>query len=174
MAVARSISLLRIAALGLVAPALVGAIGPTGGFAERVLAAHNLARSEMGVPDLRWNPALAGDAQRWADRLAATGGFAHSPKGERDNVGENLWAGTRGHFTPEAMVGAWIREKQHFKPGRFPDNSTTGRSADVGHYTQLIWRETGEVGCARATGTREDVLVCRYSDAGNWIGESPL
>ena len=34
--------------------------------------------------------------------------------------------------------------------------------------------DTGEVGCAIARGRVEDVLVCRYSDAGNYIGERPF
>jgi hypothetical protein len=30
------------------------------------------------------------------------------------------------------------------------------------------------VGCAEATSTREDILVCRYSAAGNYLGERPF
>ena len=61
-----------------------------------------------------------------------------------------------------------------FHPGLFPNNSATGNVDDIGHYTQLMWRDTGEVGCALARGSAEDVLVCRYSDAGNYIGERPF
>ena len=72
------------------------------------------------------------------------------------------------------MVEGWIEEKKYFRPGRFPDNSTTGDFADVGHYTQLMWRETGRVGCALAEGAAEEVLVCRYRTAGNVVGERPF
>ena len=72
------------------------------------------------------------------------------------------------------MVGAWVREKQFFRPGVFPNNSTTGRVEDVGHYTQLVWRATTEVGCAQASSEREDILVCRYAEAGNYRGERPF
>jgi hypothetical protein len=72
------------------------------------------------------------------------------------------------------MTAAWIREKQYFRPGVFPNNSTTGRVEDVGHYTQVVWRATGEVGCALASGQREDILVCRYAEAGNYRGERPF
>jgi hypothetical protein len=44
----------------------------------------------------------------------------------------------------------------------------------VGHFTQLAWRDTREVGCARATSVREDILVCRYTQAGNYIGQQPF
>ena len=142
-------------------------------FEARVLALHNRERGSQGISPLRWNEQLAMSARRWADHLAATGAFEHAPEDPSHPEGENLWAGSKGRFAPDAMVNGWISEKRFFKPGVFPYNSTTGRVADVGHYTQLMWRDTGEVGCARATGAREDVLVCRYGRAGNWIGERP-
>lgn len=153
---------------------LSGATSASGGFDQRVLTAHNAERAALGLPPLRWNANLAVDAQRWANHLAATNRFEHAPDEKGEPQGENLWAGTRGYFSPEAMVNAWIREKRYFRPGPFPYNSTTGDVEDVGHYTQLVWRETGEVGCARAANQGEDFLVCRYSQAGNYIGERPF
>jgi hypothetical protein len=91
-----------------------------------------------------------------------------------DPQGENLWLGTESHFSPEEMVGTWIEEKSHFKPGIFPDNSRTGDLDDVGHYTQLMWRGTERVGCAIRANGEYDILVCRYSAAGNVIGERPF
>ncbi|QKR99135.1 SCP-like extracellular [Sphingomonas sp. CL5.1] len=155
-------------------PLTVGATDPTSNFAERLLARHNRERVSMGIAPLRWDGRLAASAQGWADHLAATGRFEHAPERQNDPQGENLWAGTRGAFTLERMVDAWIREKRYFTPGLFPNNSATGDVDDIGHYTQLMWRDTGEVGCALARGKVEDVLVCRYSDAGNYIGERPF
>ncbi len=154
-------------------PALVGASDMRGQFEDRVLAAHNRERDVLGIAPLRWNPALAVDARGWADHLARTGEFEHAPEQEEPQ-GENLWAGTRGGYALEAMVDGWVREKRYFRPGLFPNNSSTGRVEDVGHYTQLVWRDTLDVGCALATGVREDVLVCRYSQAGNYEGELPF
>ncbi|MFN3514935.1 MAG: CAP domain-containing protein [Phenylobacterium sp.] len=156
------------------APWLMGAHDLATDFDQRVLATHNQERARVGVPPLRWNPALAGSAAEWAEYLAATGKFEHAPEDPQAPEGENLWAGTKGRFSPEAMTAAWIREKQHFQPGPFPHNSTTGRVEDVGHYTQVVWRDTREVGCAMASGRREDVLVCRYAEAGNYRGERPF
>jgi len=48
---------------------------------------------------------------------------------------------------------------------------STGNWADVGHYTQMIWKNTTAVGCAVATGGGMDPLVCRYSPSGNFIGQ---
>ena len=154
------------------APFLVGTVSPAQLFDARLLAVHNRERIAMGVPPLRWNANLAASAQRWADHLAATGSFEHAVQSPNDSEGENLWAGTKGYYPLEAQVDAWIREKRYFKPGPFPRNSITGNVEDVGHYTQLVWRDTQEVGCAQATGAREDVLVCRYSNPGNYVGEN--
>ena len=71
------------------------------------------------------------------------------------------------------MVGLWVAEKRQFRPGVFPANSTTGDVEQVGHYTQLMWRRSTAVGCAVAQSRSEDVLVCRYSTAGNVVGEKP-
>jgi hypothetical protein len=155
-------------------PALIGATDLTGRLESRVLAAQNRERAALGIEPMRWNPALAASARQWAEHLSATGRFEHAPERASDPQGENLWAGTRGYYGLEAMVDGWLRERRYFQPGLFPNNSTTGRVEDVGHYTQLVWRQTRQVGCALATGRREDVLVCRYSEAGNYIGERPF
>lgn len=142
-------------------------------FDQRILMAHNQERERLGLEPLNWNNELAQAAQQWADHLANTGRFEHAPENPVAPEGENLWAGTKAHYAPEAMVGAWIQEKRFFRFGVFPDNSVTGRVEDVGHYTQVVWRKTREVGCAEASGQQEDILVCRYNDAGNYIGELP-
>lgn len=128
----------------------------------------------LGLRPLQWDASLAVSAATWADRLVSTRKFEHSPENPINPVGENLWEGTRGFFPAEAMVDAWIREKKFFKPGVFPDNSTTGNVEDVGHFTQLVWRDTTRVGCAIAHNTDNDVLVCRYSEAGNYVGQRPF
>ncbi|HJT43744.1 MAG TPA: CAP domain-containing protein [Rhizomicrobium sp.] len=143
-------------------------------FDQRILAVHNRERLGLGLDPLHWNPALAQSAQQWADYLAATGRFEHAPENSYAPQGENLWAGTKGYYALEARVDAWIREKKFFQPGSFPDNSITGRVEDVGHYTQVVWRATKEVGCAQAASASEDILVCRYAEAGNYRGEQPF
>lgn len=156
------------------APLLIGGASYSDTFDMRVLAAHNAERAALGIPPLKWNSELVQSAHAWGNYLATTGRFEHAPERRYDPEGENLWAGTRGYFSPEAMVNGWVREKRYFKPGVFPYNSTTGRVADVGHYTQLMWRDTFEVGCAMVRGGGEDVLVCRYRNAGNYLGEKPF
>ena len=68
------------------------------------------------------------------------------------------------------MVGLWVAEK----PRVFPNNSRSGDVENVGHYTQLIWSETTQVGCSMTRGRREEFLVCRYSAPGNVMGQRPI
>ena len=115
-------------------------------------------------------------ARDWARYLPRTGRFEHSQDDPwyAEPEGENLWAGTVGYFQPEAMVGLWTSEKRSFKAGVFPNNSRSGQVEDVGHYTQLIGSRRGAVACALEKGREEDVLVCRYTRAGNVPGERPV
>ncbi len=144
----------------------------TSAFAQELLTAHNQYRSAVGASNLSWSPALATTAQQWADQLAATGGsLAHS----NTSAGENLAAaGPPGSLSLSALVDLWGAEGQYFIAGLpFPAVSITGNWADVGHYTQIIWRNTTEVGCGLAIGGGQDILVCQYNPAGNVTGQQP-
>ena len=79
--------------------------------------------------------------------------------------------GTAGAFSPEEMIGSWAGEKRLFRPGIFSDVSRNGHWADVAHYTQMIWRDTREVGCALHQGRANDILICRYGPPGNVLGQ---
>ena len=169
-----------IAALCAVASTPSGAAGmqgsrtaralPGNDFAARILAAHNRERALVRVPLLRWDPALAAAAAAYAPTLERLGQLEHSPRAGRPGQSENLWMGSAGRYAPEQMVGSWASEKARFRPGVFPDVSTTGDWLDVSHYTQMIWPTTTSVGCALQHGRRADFLVCRYAPKGNQDG----
>ena len=161
------------AVLAATAPLLGASIDREAHVETRLLAAHNRERAEIGVPALEWDARLAADAANWAQALAETNSFEHSRADptDPDVQGENLWAGTRGAWAPEEMVGLWISEKRDYRAGIFPAVSRSGQLERVGHYTQVIWRDTRKVGCAIARGAEEDILVCRYSTGGNVIGQ---
>jgi Cysteine-rich secretory protein family len=138
---------------------------------DRWLAAHNGERTRLGQVPLSWNPVLAKEAAIWAAQLAKTNSFEHHGQ---EKHGENLWMGTKNSYTPEQMVGLWIDERQMFKAGQFPNISTNGKWIDVGHYTQLVWQSTRQVGCALASNAEDEFLVCRYDPPGNVIGQDVL
>lgn len=135
---------------------------------KEILAAHNKYRAQRGIPPLKWSEALADHAMKWALHLAKAGKLYHS-KGSGE--GENLWQGSARHFSHTEKVDKWGSEKKYFTKGTFPDVSTSGNWQDVGHYTQIIWRSTSEVGCAQATSGGFDFFVCRYNPPGNIIGQ---
>jgi hypothetical protein len=133
---------------------------------QEILAAHNGYRAQVGVPPLQWSDSLAASAQNWANHLAATGTLVHS------GSGENLADGTAGDFSVTQLIDMWGGEQQYFKDGVFPAVSSTGNWEDVGHYSQIVWRNTTEVGGGLATGQGLDFLVCHYNPAGNVNGET--
>jgi uncharacterized protein YkwD len=140
-------------------------------FTRAMLEQHNRARAEQGLPPLAWNPALATAAAAYAAELAEAGAFEHSD--DDDDQGENLWMGTRQAYAFDEMVAHWVSEKANFRRGA-PGMSATGDLSDVGHYTQIVWKDTREVGCGVASDDADDYLVCRYYPAGNVEGEDPL
>ena len=138
--------------------------------AGRILHLHNRERAQLGLPMLEWSPQLAREARDWGHQLARKGRLEHADASTRSGTGENLWMGTANAWPVDTMVGMFIDEKRHYRHGRFPEISRTGQWADVAHYTQVIWRDTQEVGCAVVTDRGWDVLVCRYYPAGNVWG----
>lgn len=137
----------------------------------RLLAAQNSERIRAGVPPLQWDPALAAAAASYGPVLSALGRLQHSPPDTRRGQRENLWMGTAGAYSPEQMVSTWIGEKRFFRPGIFPNVSTTGNWLDVSHYTTLIWPTTTRVGCAIHRTPDWEFLICRYSPPGNIDGK---
>jgi hypothetical protein len=133
----------------------------------RILATHNAARAEVGVPPLRWDASLAADARRWAEHLAQADRLLH--EGAPGGPGENLWIGTRGAYRVEQMIGTWAAEKPAFRRKRRWEDDFPR----LGHYTQMIWRGSTAVGCGMAGNDRHDILVCRYWPPGNRVGEQP-
>src|SRR5690348_4896238 len=141
-------------------------------FANTILSMHNNERAAVGVPGLVWSNDLAAQAKTWAEHVAATGQFAHDLN--RGNVGENI----AGFYTDVAKgVQNWINEKN----GYHGDVMTLQNLNSIGHYTQMVWRSTTQVGCGTAppngqqppAGFGYSILVCRYSPPGNYMGQKP-
>ncbi|MBA3499485.1 MAG: hypothetical protein H0T65_03875, partial [Deltaproteobacteria bacterium] len=121
--------------------------------------AHNAHRARHCAAPLAWSPKLAQAAQSWADALKAQGcKFGHKP---RNPFGENLAAGTSGTLDGQAVADMWYDEVKLYK---FPDG---GFSMQTGHFTQVVWRQTTQIGCGVATCNGMDIFVCEYDPAGN-------
>ena len=130
--------------------------------AQRFVAAHDQLRANHCAGPLAWSPRLAEVAQQWANTLRDRGCmFGHS----NGSYGENLAAGTIGALDPEATVRMWYDEIADY---RFPDG---GFSMKTGHFTQLVWRGTTQVGCGHSQCNGNDIWVCEYDPPGNYDGE---
>jgi len=144
------------------------AISVQADFKSDVLSAHNPFRTSLGIAPLTYSNALAATAQKWVNTLAAKNSLTHS-KG-RDRIGENLARGSKNTYTTKSLIALWTNEKKNFINKKWPNVSKTGKWSDVAHYSQIVWRNTKEVGCATATNTKQRFIVCHYKPSGNWIG----
>lgn len=134
---------------------------------QDLLRAHNRWRAKVGVPNLTWSNTLAAGAQEWANKLAASGTLQHDAS---SGFGENLSISS-GPQTPTEAVDNWGSEKTKCNYKGEPIGTQT---CVVGHYTQIVWRNSTELGCGVARAADGATFwVCRYNPAGNMMGEKP-
>lgn len=144
---------------------------------QGITLAHNQVRAMVDtatpLPPLTWNSDLAATAAAWvATCQSASGLLLDHNAGRSDGhpyyVGENIYASS-GAATGQQAVQAWAAEKAQYV---YPN----GYSAETGHYTQVVWRDTREVGCALGDCPSlrySSTIVCDYGPGGNVNGQAP-
>lgn len=136
--------------------------------AMAALKVHNDARQRVGVAPMTWSAAVAKSAQTWANQLAAEdpGDAKHDPRlREWTPYGENVSWLSGG--TGTAVIGSndWLEERAIWE---------SNGNGETGHYTQMVWHSTKELGIGVAVGASGSVyIVGRYNRAGNYDGEAP-
>jgi pathogenesis-related protein 1 len=164
-----------------------------------ITAAHNVVRAmvstQPALPDLTWSPMLAAYAQEWATQLASDPSTCAQPVHrsgsdlQAKNYGENLAAfsgrgGVGNVSTAQQAVNGWASEVSCWTYGTILGSEqcnmtcTTNLHSDgCGHYTQIVWRKSLLLGCGVATcmngQSTEDIWICNYSPAGNFVGQAP-
>jgi len=119
------------------------------------LSKHNTYRATHHSPNLVFSDSLNSSAQAWANQIASSGKLAHSSTSN----GENLYAS----YTTGSSI------------------ANPGFSSSTGHFTQVVWKSTTQLGCGAAKGTKTIngtlynafYVVCQYSPAGNVQGQFP-
>lgn len=128
------------------------------------LDAHNRARAEVGVRPLVWNDTVAYYAYQYAHRRYGDCRMEHS----MGPYGENLAEGW-GRLSGVDAVGMWVSEKPNYD---YYSNSCVGD--ECLHYTQVVWRDSTHLGCARLQCHNGWLFViCSYDPPGNYIGQRP-
>ena len=141
--------------------------------ATQFLDYHNAARKELHIAPLVWDNTLASYAQEWADFLAKKKKCKLIHRDELNNnpkkLGENLyWVSSGENFQVVQAADAWYSEKSFFNNQPFSYNMAD----KAGHYTQMIWSGTTEMGAGKATcPSGALIIVANYNPMGNTIGQ---
>ena len=152
-------------------------------FNQAMVDAHNPVRLSLKLPPLTGSTQLAQYAQQWAQHLASHGcKMQHRKHAGKANlqVGENIyWAspvtwsdGRRELQGIQAadVVSAWVDEVHDYHYA----SNTCKAGKQCGHYTQVVWRTTRQVGCGMSLcPDKGQIWVCNYDPPGNWVGEKP-
>jgi len=142
---------------------------------------HNFYRASVSPPAknmqaMQWAYPVATTANTWASKCI----WGHSGT---PNVGENLYVTSvrtpiAGNFNPTPPVNSWGNEKQFY----FFSNNTCVPGHVCGHYTQIIWANSINMGCAfQDCATIQNLpwpnggtmIVCQYTPPGNYYGQRP-
>ncbi|XP_066524864.1 GLI pathogenesis-related 2 [Hoplias malabaricus] len=129
-------------------------------FKQKFLAKHNEYRKNHGVPEVTLNEELSETAQAWANHLLSKRSLAHSDTDDGENVFYSYSSVKKEPTGPEA-VESWYSEIKDYnfsKPGHQPK---------TGHFTQVVWKETKEIGVGMATDGNTVFVVGQYRPAGN-------
>lgn len=143
--------------------------------------AHNDWRQKVGVPNLTWSNTLASTAEQYAVTLSRTGcEMTHSGNGYGENI---YWASPLiKSYSSDKKIYAlkavsapnvstpWAAEIKDYAY----KNNTCRKGAICGHYTQMVWKSTTEVGCGKAAcSNNAQIWVCNYNPPGNVAGQKP-
>lgn len=138
-------------------------------FQEEALKRHNEYRMEHGCPSLVLDQVLTDYAKKWAQYLANTNHIHHSGQlVDGVKVGENIAVIYSGD--PKEIAGKEVSDKWYSEIDLY-DFKTGNGSEYAGHFTQMVWKETQQIGIAQAMSKDgRSIVVANYSPQGNIPG----
>jgi len=135
-------------------------------YAASQLKKHNELRKKHGSPAMTINKQMNKEAEAWAQENAKNQRMKHSDPGDRNGNGENLWYGCG--YDPAQATQDWYDEITD--PGY--DFNNPGYQSGTGHFTQVVWKASTELGIGKAVADNGCVYVCaRYAPGGNMQGD---
>lgn len=130
-------------------------------FSKQLISEHNTYRKKHSSQPLKWSPEAAAKAQEWANHLASTGRLEH---GNHEGMGQNLAFYSGGTFTSAQAAQMWYDEYKSYNYNR------PGFTSGTGHFTQMIWASTKEIGIGFAIKGQSTFVVANYVSPGNVQG----
>ncbi|KAF0890620.1 hypothetical protein E2562_003816 [Oryza meyeriana var. granulata] len=133
-----------------------------------ILSVHNEARRAVGVAPLTWSAGIASYTKAYARSRRGDCAPRRSPL---FYFGENAFVGKGRHWKAMALAAAWVDEGRRWydygsNTCAAPDGSS---SSSCARYTQVVWRNTTQLGCGRVVCDSGDtLLVCDYFPPGNY------
>jgi len=149
--------------------------GVTDAVKEEIVNKHNKLRKGVqptasNMLTMTWNEEAAANAQKHADKCTLKHSVSAERKISTSGCGENMFFSSNERSWSEA-IQSWYDEVQDFQHGVGSVNGGV-----VGHYTQVVWYRSNEVGCAMSHCPNEAPFkyfyVCQYCPAGNMGGVS--
>ncbi|KAI6681141.1 hypothetical protein NL676_035022 [Syzygium grande] len=132
----------------------------------KILGIYDNVMTGNSASRLQWSEALASHASWWAHQRRGDCALVHSS----NDYGENLFWGGGHAWRPRDAVAAWAAEGPYYDYG----TNTCAPNRDCTHYTQVVWRQSLRVGCARVICVNGDTFItCNYDPHGNVIGQRP-
>ncbi|GLJ27157.1 hypothetical protein SUGI_0532460 [Cryptomeria japonica] len=130
------------------------------------LVPQNEARAKVGDPPLVWDTKVASYAEWYAHQRQSDCALKHSS----GPYGENIFWGSGSAWQPKDAVNAWVGEDEYFN---YHTHSCNGYE-ECGHYTQIVWKNSLRVGCAKVICNSGDTfMTCNYDPPGNYVGQKP-
>ncbi|XP_031549606.1 cell wall protein PRY3-like isoform X2 [Actinia tenebrosa] len=129
---------------------------------SNILQSHNKYRVMHDAAPLKWSEVLARTAQAWAEKIAREGRLVHASREDRYYKGENICR-MCSHFNTDDAIRIWYSERSNY------DYDKPGFDLSTGHFTQIVWRDTREVGVgmAKSPDGKLTYMVARYNPPGN-------
>ena len=117
------------------------------------------------VEPLKLNKDICKIAQKYSKHLAKIGYLEHSENCYNDDaLGKNLYYCYGMEATGKIVTKNWYGEIKNYD---YDDDWKKG----TGHFTQMIWKETKEVGFGKSKNKKgKTFVVANYYPAGNVLG----